>query len=294
MRDAGDVRGALEKLKAAYSLAETPVIGVELGRTYRMAGLLVEARETFLQVARLPTTSDETSRSTDARHESADLAEQLAGKIPTVTIVVRGMPGDQVVVTVDGQTVPNAALSTPRLVNPGTHTIVATAGAARDEARVELRESESKTVELKSARQVSGPAAPPQVDVGAPGATPDNAPRSVAPWIVGGVGVAGLVVGGVMGGLVLHDKSVINDPTQCSPTQMKCTAAGLSAEQQGRSLGPATTAALVVGVLGVGSAAVWLVVRKPAKEASSGALTTLRMGASATPTGGAWRMQGSF
>ena len=45
MRDSGDAKGALEKLRAAYALVETPIIALELGRTYAALGKLVEARE---------------------------------------------------------------------------------------------------------------------------------------------------------------------------------------------------------------------------------------------------------
>src|SRR5512143_1729383 len=71
LRAAGDLKGALEKLKAAHALGHTPITGIELARTQVQLGLLVEARETCLGVARLAVESDETGRSADARKDAA-------------------------------------------------------------------------------------------------------------------------------------------------------------------------------------------------------------------------------
>src|SRR5678810_388595 len=53
LRSAGDLKGALEKYQAAWQTAPTPIIGIELGRTHTQLGQLIEARETFLAIARL-------------------------------------------------------------------------------------------------------------------------------------------------------------------------------------------------------------------------------------------------
>ena len=80
-RDAGDARGALEKLKAAHELAPNPVTAVELGRTYAMLGLLLEAREAFPSVAGLPAQPDASARSTQARQDAARLADDAKDEI---------------------------------------------------------------------------------------------------------------------------------------------------------------------------------------------------------------------
>ncbi len=88
-RDAGDARGALEKLKAAHDLAPNPITAVELGRTYAMLGMLLEAREAFLSVARLPVQPDETARSTKARQDAAELADDAKQEIDRVVASVQ-------------------------------------------------------------------------------------------------------------------------------------------------------------------------------------------------------------
>ncbi len=134
-----------------------------------------------------------------------------------------------------------------------------------------------------------GPAAapvvlpPPAVPVPvAPPATPSVSP---GPWIVGGIGVASLLVGAVTGGLVLRDKSA-ND-AGCSPVTKTCTPDAKQAGDAGRSLGPVTTATLIVGVAGVAGGALWLGLRKSG-QASTG------IGVGPVVGGAALRMEGSW
>src|SRR5580692_1619828 len=91
LRAAGDLRGAIEKLRAAHALGNTPVTGIELARTYATAGKLVEAREVCLGIARTPVASDETEKSVDARAEAARLAEELRPRIATLVVDVTGL-----------------------------------------------------------------------------------------------------------------------------------------------------------------------------------------------------------
>ena len=83
-RDTGDAKGALEKFKAAHDLANNPVTTLELGRTYAMLGMLLEARDAFLSTARIPIQPDETPRATQARQDAAKLASDTQGQIERI------------------------------------------------------------------------------------------------------------------------------------------------------------------------------------------------------------------
>ena len=84
LRDAGDARGALEKFRAAHDLAANPVTTIELGRTYAMLGMLLEAREAFLSTARIAIQQDETPRATQARLDAAKLASDVQEQIDRI------------------------------------------------------------------------------------------------------------------------------------------------------------------------------------------------------------------
>jgi hypothetical protein len=150
LRDGGDNAGALEKLKGAHALGHTPITGLELGRTFAALGRLVDARETFLEVARIPVRSEETPRSTSARAQSADLAEKLRGRIPSLTVKITGIPAGEVAVTIDDSAVPADVLDAPRLLDPGKHEVRAhSTSGGKAESTVDLKEGEEREIELK-------------------------------------------------------------------------------------------------------------------------------------------------
>ena len=214
LREKGDAAGAVERFKAAHALAHTPLTGLELGRTYALLRQLVEAREAFLSVARIPLMPEETFRAKTARSESALLAEQLRPRIPSLTVRITGVPADSVAVTIDGANVPTEALAAPRLVDPGSHNVFArsTSGGTA-ETKVELGEGDSRDVELKIVFTGGGQTPPTQtVDAGrrepAPFSLSDTsngqsstARSRVLEWSLMGAGAA---VGAA--GAVLHDR----------------------------------------------------------------------------------------
>jgi hypothetical protein len=231
LRSRGDNVGALEKLKAAHAIAGTPLTGLELGRTYALLGRLIDAQEAFLSVARIPVRPEETPRSAEARRESAKLAEETRARIPSLIIKVTGVPTDTVAVTVDGAAVPSQALAAPRFVDPGTHAISArstTGGTA--ETSVDLKEGESRTVELTIVFKGTAPGAvqaPPTGTMWNAPATTTSPPHSsggmstmrMLGLVSGGVGVAGLVVGGIFGAMAgsasSDQQSACPSPTNC-------------------------------------------------------------------------------
>jgi len=77
LRDQGDLPRALEKFKAAHVLADNPITTFELARTYAALGKLVEARDAYASIARLPPQADETERAAQARRDAAKAAEDL-------------------------------------------------------------------------------------------------------------------------------------------------------------------------------------------------------------------------
>ncbi len=152
LRDKGDMKGALEKFKAAHALGNTPITGIELCRTYSALRQPVEARETCLGVGRIAPMAEESQRSKDARNDAARLAEAERPKIGALRLKITGVPpgtGWQPTVTVDGATVPPVALNEPRAVNPGVHTVVAKVGSGPEtRATLETQEGETKDLEL--------------------------------------------------------------------------------------------------------------------------------------------------
>jgi hypothetical protein len=81
LRDRGDLRGALEKFEAAHTLAVNPITTFELARTYATLGMLVEARDAYASIARMPAQAGETERATEARRDGSAAVEELQRRI---------------------------------------------------------------------------------------------------------------------------------------------------------------------------------------------------------------------
>lgn len=214
LRAAGDFVHAIEKLKAAYALYRTPVTGDELALAYRDARLLLEARETALEVVRMPVEPDEGKASAKARENCAEMVAELAKRIGRIELVLTAVPpGQEPQVTIDGATIPAAALAEPRQVNPGKHVAVVVVGSL-PEKRVEIVVGEGETKKVEIVITTAPPPAPTSLP-STPEKPPEPEKRPTPPkpavaassggvgwlgWTGFGVGAVGLAVGAVAGG----------------------------------------------------------------------------------------------
>jgi hypothetical protein len=173
--------------------------------------------------------------------------------MPTVLIVARDEKGnttDDVRVIVDGEVWAEKLDGRAMPIDPGPHQIrLEHEGAAPWEDKILINEGEhSRRIEPSFAAKK-----PESVSVGiAP--TPNPAPTSPPPsssspslWPAGlmfGVGGAGLVVGGVMGGLALGAKSSLDK--EC-PTKATCPSGAQSDINKLNAMGIGSTVGFAVG-----------------------------------------------
>jgi hypothetical protein len=266
LRDQGDLRGALEKFKAAHAYGQTPVTGLELGKAYLAVGNLVDARETLLSVGRMKVAPDETDKSAQARTEAAELAEQIRPKIPTLNVTVTGVAQDAPVeITVDGVAVPVVALAATRKTNPGPHSYVVKLGTREEKRDIQLKEGETKdeTVALDGATAtVTAPAGHDTV------APPTTGGRQISPitWVGVGVAVVGVGAGTVAGILAVGKANTVKK--ECDG--LSCPPSAKTDVTNGRTFATISTIGFVVGAAGVATAAIgYFVLSKPKPKAAS-------------------------
>jgi hypothetical protein len=217
LRDRGDLQGALEKLRAAHALGNTPLTGIELCRTHAALHQPVEAREVCLGVSRIPPLAQETPRSQQARAEATKIAEVEKGKIAALRIKVNGVPaGAEPIVMVDNAKVPPAALGEPRAVNPGAHLVSARVGSGVEtKATIETKEGETRDVELivrppdpsavPAEPQREAQASPPPKE-----AKKEKKVNSLA--TVGlGIGATGVLIGSIAGLVAIGKEGSLED-----------------------------------------------------------------------------------
>lgn len=219
----GDFRKALDAYKGADAIMRVTTTGLSVAKMQAAVGLLVEAHDTAIRVARIPRATDEDSVIVQARGEAIALAAELDAKIPTVRVVVEGAPESaSILLEIDGRMVPPNLSKYPRALNPGKHHIAVRApGSKPVERDIVLKEGERNEVQVTldpAAATDSGEPPPAKI------ASTGNASRPT-PWITYagfGVGAAGFVVGSATGLLTLSKASSIKNDCQdnrCPPSR---------------------------------------------------------------------------
>jgi hypothetical protein len=209
----------------------------------------------------------------------------------------------------DGVPVGHAEFATPIPVDPGPHTVEATApGKQPFTASVDVaakQASASLVVKLVDAPQAAPtpPAPAPQPSAAQPPATqppapaPQSAPESApSSWttqktlavVAGGVGVAGLAVGSVFGLIAKSKNDEALQPQNCR-TSTLCNQNGLNLTSDAKSAANLSTISFIAGgVLLAGGVVLWV-------TAPSGAPATgLRITPAVAPTYGGLALDAAF
>jgi hypothetical protein len=234
-RARGDVQAAIKAFAGADALMHVPTTGIELARTQALAGLLVEARDTALRVARLPRSGAEPGPFQQARDGAVALGSELEGRIPSIRLTVKNIPdGIRPSVRVDDVEAPAELLEQAIRVNPGHHVVVAEALTARAEQEVDLLEADSKdvTIELPpqgrghSAPSAEGTAREARSTEGHPAAWVNASSLKGSPVVlVSGISVtaAGALTGVITGLVSLSETNGVRSSGQCQNGGTLCS-----------------------------------------------------------------------
>jgi len=206
---------------------------------------------------------------------AAEKKAELAPQVPELTITLPPDAPRGTVVKRDSTVLSDAALGIPLPIDPGEHVLSTLApGGTEAELRVTLQAGEKQKVLLpvKAAPAPVPPPVPPPAGTATPVAplagTATSAPPPIATppdtrgsgqrtgaFIAGAVGVAGLALGGVMGGLALAKKGTVSD--HCNGPV--CDHEGKLAADAGKTFALVSTIGFGVGIAGVGAAVVLFV-----------------------------------
>jgi hypothetical protein len=283
---AGNWAGALAKFQAVAAIKSAPRVRFHIGLCQEKLGRWNEAVGAY-KMASLEATRE---RASDVVKEADAAWSRLKAKIPVLTLR-RGAGADSATVTLDGVELGASTIGTEMPLDPGVHTLeVSMAGAATRRTTFELKEGERKDVEVQRPEPESAqpaaatPVAP--VATSAPGgetAPPPAKGSSAVPWLVTGVGAAGLAASGVF--FYLRQGAITDLQEKCGP-ELQCTEAERSIYDRGRTYTLAANIALGVGIAGVGVGTVLLLTRsgKPAESARRAPQST-SVGVSFHPAG---------
>jgi hypothetical protein len=246
---AGDWGGALGKLSEVARVRLTPQVRFHIGRCKEHLGRLTEALGDYRLAQH-----DDSEISPEDREEILRAHGGLEPRIPKVVVV---MPGNtsSLHVELDGVEIGAARLGQPISVDPGPRKIVVRrSDGRRFEQDVMAVERETTRVDVvlpagflpaRGLLRTEGAAAPT-----APGsATPSAEPRRpLWPYVVGGVGVAGMVGAGVLYYVRQSARQTLD--SEC--VDGVCPERLRSVQTRGERASVGIPIALAVGVLGLG------------------------------------------
>lgn len=259
LMEAGKIGEACELFKESDALDHGPGTRFRLAECREQEGRLASAWALFVDVA------DELKRGGDKREEQArKRAAALEPRLPRLTVLVSAevarIPGLEVYR--GGTPVQRSLWGEPLPVDPGDQQIEARApGREPLRASVRVIEGGSVNVRIPDLEPLeSGPraGAPAEARPGAPvgGASAPMPGQRVGALVIGGVGVAGLVVGGVFG---LRTFSQWGDADKQCPTRQGCSDEALELESAARTSATISNVGFAVGGAGVLAAGIlWL------------------------------------
>ena len=273
LADKGDCTTAIDRLWRAESLYHAPTILGRLGECQVALGKLVLGTETLQRVVREPIGPKSPPAFVAARDRAQKVLDATLPKIPKILIHVENSQIPNLVVKVDGEAVPLAGLDVDRPTDPGFHkveasapgyatasTVVTVGEGGRGQASLKLEPAQPAATAAPVAATAPpspapGPAAAPAPAWSAgPAPTPgadEATPSRVGPIVLLAVGGAGLIVGGVFGGLALGKKSSLDSachPKSACPASSQGDIDGLNTDATVATIGfAAGGVALVAG-----------------------------------------------
>jgi hypothetical protein len=234
----GELRAALEAFTAADALVRAPTTGLAVARAQQSLGMLVEARETALAVLRIPQAPREPGPFADARKAAQAMSDELGARIPQLRVVLKG---GEAQLTIDGASIPAAAISAARRLNPGRHRIVARPASGDPiEREIELVERDDKemVIEVPLPRDTTAPPPPPPAP---------SSPSPTLAWVGFGIAGVGVIAGSISGVLALSAKGSALDG--CAGN--RCPPATHGDLDRAETFGNVSTASFIVAGVGV-------------------------------------------
>lgn len=232
----GNCQEALEYFRASHALKPQRGTLLNMGLCEKQLGQLAKALQHLEEV--LP----QLPQGDDRRDIVRENLTELKARVPWLRIVLTANAPVGTVVTYDDSELEPTMIGTDIPVDPGKHVVIVEAAGLPDR-RYEVMIVEGKRQTLR----VEPGVLPPPVVIQAEDPARKN--KLTAGFIVGGLGVAGIVTGAITGGMALRDHSAAE---KACPTHTGCGDEVMDLANRGQTLSTVSTVAFAVGVVGLG------------------------------------------
>jgi PEGA domain len=244
----GDYVEALDKFNQAYALVPSPKLLLNIGTTLRYLGRNAQANDTYEQYLKDPD-HDPTREA-----EIKKIIRELYGSTGRVRIVVKTEGAS---VKLDNKPIGNAPLDYDTRLDPGDHTVVVDKPGMSPAVL---------TIQVKSGIALAlSPEPTPAKLITTTVESGTN--QRIAGFVIGGVGVASVAVGGIFGGLALSaNNSAKKECSKAEPTI--CSARGVELGNTATMRATISTATFVSG-LGLAALGTILIIAAPSGKKTS-------------------------
>ncbi len=274
--DEGKVGEACAMLAESHRIEPKPGTILNLASCREKQGWFASAWVAYNEAAAVAARAGQADREAFARAQATAMEALLS----RVKLEVGEQPAG-IELRLDGRAIPAAAREMAIPVDPGEHTIEAAAPGHRPwSIRVEVKAGSRllpvQVPRLEREAAPPPPAVPPAPPPPAPRAAPpivapeaaaDGSSRRIAGYAVGGVGVAGIVVGSIFGVRTFMKKS--EGDSDCHGTS--CSQRGLDLHGEASTSATISTISFAVGLAGVGAGVVLVLTAPRAKAPKGGA-----------------------
>ena len=250
----GEVVAACEKLAASSALEPSAGTLLNLATCRLKQGKIATAWAHFVSAERLAQNQNRPEQAREAERRALELEPKLA----TLTLLVPSPPPG-LEVRRAGQVVQAGSFGTRVPVDPGQIVIEASA-PGYEPFRTELAIgaiADRRVVEIRMLAH--SPIAAPVGAAGMPAGDALSQKRARGagswPWVIGGVGGAALLTGGVFGLLALNSNATAK--SQCDDGTRSCSGAALQIAERRDREALVSTLGVGVGLVGIGVAAFW-------------------------------------
>ena len=259
-----DYATAVDRFGRADALVHAPTLVVDWARALQGLGRFVEAHEKYELVLREGVDNSAPKSWLRALEDAKKELDALKPRLGWVTVTLKDPPN--ATVKIDGVVVPPAAVGVKRAADPGFPEVTVTAeGYEPFKQTVTVGPGEEQSLEVSLRKLPEMPSLPERVS-DAPPPPPPADTRRVLTYVALGVGGAGLVAGGVTGGLALRKRASLLD--ECRDE--RCPSSSAKKIETYHLFGTFSGAALAVGVAGVGTGLVLLLTEpKPSQTANA-------------------------
>jgi hypothetical protein len=253
-----DYGTAADRFGRADALVHAPTLVVDWARALQGLGRFVEAHEKYELVLREGLDASAPKSWVRAVEDAKKELEALKPRLGWVTVVL--IEPRHATVTIDGATIPPAAVGVKRAADPGFPEVAVSAdGYEPFTQTVTVGPGEEKSIEVSLRKLPDAP----RVAKSRPAATPPKeslGTRRVLTYVALGVGGASFVAGGVTGALFLGERADLIDECRADG---KCPPGSQSKVNAYNTFGYVSGVTLAVGVAGLGAGLALLLTEPP-------------------------------